>query len=67
MEKTNTEYINHVIGNPDESCLARYRTNEENRKALFRMSAKHFIAANRLNEWILCHRRKNLILDSGKE
>lgn len=52
MEKTNTEYINHVIGNPDESCLVCYRTNEENRKALFRMSAKHFIAANRLNEWI---------------
>ena len=36
--------INHK-SNPDESCLARYRTNEENRKELFRMSAKHFIDA----------------------
>lgn len=36
--------INHK-SNPDESCLARYRTNEENRKALFRMSARHFIDA----------------------
>ena len=36
--------INHK-SNPDESCLARYRTNEENGKELFRMSAKHFIDA----------------------
>lgn len=36
--------MNHK-SNPDESCLARYRTNEENMKALFRMSAKHFIDA----------------------
>lgn len=59
MEKTNTEYINQIAydmiylasfginskGKPDEKCLERYRTNEENRKELFRMSAKHFIDA----------------------
>ena len=28
---------------PDEKCLERYRTNEEDRKALCRMSAGHFI------------------------
>ena len=57
MEKTNTEYINQIAYDmiylvsfginskckPDEKCLERYRTNEENRKELFRMSAKHFI------------------------
>ena len=55
MEKTNTEYINQIaydmiylasVGinskcKPDEKCLERYRTNEENRKELFQMSAKH--------------------------
>lgn len=59
MEKTNTEYINQIAydmiylasfginskGKPDEKCLERYRTNEQNRKELFRMSAKHFIDA----------------------
>ena len=59
MEKTNTEYINQIAydmiylasfginskGKPDEKCLERYRTNEENIKELFRMSAKHFIDA----------------------
>ncbi len=59
MEKTNTEYINQIAYDmiylvsfginskckPDEKCLERYRTNEENRKELFRMSAKHFIDA----------------------
>lgn len=59
MEKTNTEYINQIAydmiylasfginskGKPDEKCLERYHTNEENRKELFRMSAKHFIDA----------------------
>lgn len=30
---------------PDEKCLEHYRTNEENMKALFRMSARHFIDA----------------------
>ena len=59
MEKTNTEYINQIAYDmiylvsfginskckPDEKCLDRYRTNEENRKELFRMSAKHFIDA----------------------
>ena len=59
MEKTNTEYINQIAydmiylasfginskGKPDEKCLERYRTNEENIKGLFRMSAKHFIDA----------------------
>lgn len=59
MEKTNTEYINQIAYDmiylasfginskckPDENCLERYRTNEENRKELFRMSAKHFIDA----------------------
>ena len=28
---------------PDEKCLERYRTNEENMKALCRMGARHFI------------------------
>lgn len=60
MEKTNTEYINQIAYDmiylasfginskckPDEKCLERYRTNEENRKELFRMSAKHFIDAS---------------------
>ena len=59
MEKTNTEYINQIaydmiylasVGinskcKPDEKCLERYRTNEENRKELFQMSAKHSIDA----------------------
>lgn len=59
MEKTNTECINQIAYDmiylasfginskckPDEKCLDRYRTNEENRKELFRMSAKHFIDA----------------------
>lgn len=59
MEKTNTEYINQIAYDmiylasfginskckPDEKCLERYRTNEENMKELFRMSAKHFIDA----------------------
>lgn len=59
MEKTNTEYINQIAydmiylasfginskGKPDEKCLERYRTNEENIKELFCMSAKHFIDA----------------------
>lgn len=36
--------INHN-SKPDEKCLEHYRTNEENRKALFRMSARHFIDA----------------------
>lgn len=59
MEKTNTEYINPIAYDmiylvsfginskckPDEKCLERYRTNEENRKELFRMSAKYFIDA----------------------
>lgn len=59
MEKTNTEYINQIAYDmiylvsfginskykPDEKCLERYRTNEENRKELFHMSAKHFIDA----------------------
>ena len=59
MEKTNTEYINQIAYDmiylaafginskckPDEKCLERYLTNEENRKELFRMSAKHFIDA----------------------
>lgn len=59
MEKTNTEYINQIAYDmiylasfginskckQDEKCLERYRTNEENRKELFRMSAKHFIDA----------------------
>lgn len=30
---------------PDEKCLEYYRTNEENMKTLFRMSARHFIDA----------------------
>ena len=30
---------------PDEKCLEHYRTNEENMKALFCMSARHFIDA----------------------
>lgn len=38
--------INNPTKNkPDEKCLEHYRTNEENRKALFRMSARHFIDA----------------------
>ena len=59
MEKTNTEYINQIAYDmiylasfginskckPDEKCLERYRTNEENRKELFQMSAKHSIDA----------------------
>lgn len=59
MEKTNTECINQIAYDmiylasfginskckPDEKCLDRYRTNEESRKELFRMSAKHFIDA----------------------
>ena len=59
MEKTNTEYINQIAYDmiylasfginskckPDEKCLERYRANEQNRKELFRMSAKHFIDA----------------------
>lgn len=30
---------------PDEKCLEHYRTNEEDMKALFCMSARHFIDA----------------------
>ena len=51
MEKTNTEYITQIAYDmiylasfginskckPDEKCLERYRTNEQNRKELFRI------------------------------
>ena len=36
---------NSTKNEPDEKCLEHYRTNEENMKALFRMSARHFIDA----------------------
>ncbi len=36
---------NSTKGKPDEKCLEYYRTNEENMKALFCMSARHFIDA----------------------
>lgn len=56
MEKNNTEYINQIAydmiylasfginskGKPDEKCLERYRTNEENIKELFLHECKTF-------------------------
>lgn len=36
---------NSTKSKPDEKCLEHYRTNEENMKALFCMSARHFIDA----------------------